>query len=395
MKSDNKKNEDEENILLFQGGGSLGAYECGVSKTLAKHKVWFDIIGGTSIGAVNAAVLVSNIINHQKAKTDNNNTYNNGNSIEYASKILEQFWYEMENTVIPQFIAEFFPFKSRNYLAALYFTIYGHPKAFLPVWYYPQNLPNLVTFNLPYLYDSSIFKNILNKYIIFENLKKQTKEIQQKGRLPRLILSTTNIKTAKPVSFDTNQSDITIDHVRACVGYPFYNISWSEINGNYLWDGSLIRNDPLKLVLELSPYVPKKIYICDVYSNRFPSLPKNIFESWHRARDIVFIDKLFIGKSQSDQVKKYRDRLEDLYDIVTNSKLSGDMSKKFSKIKSECDELIKRRGIIIKDLIHIVRKEKPSSLFEDADFSLSTIKEYIEKGEKDADIALLSHPVNS
>jgi hypothetical protein len=87
--------------------------------------------------------------------------------------------------------------------------------------------------------------------------------------------------------------------------------------------------------------------------------------------------------------------LEDLYDIVTNSKLSGDMSKKFSKIKSECDELIKRRGIIIKDLIHIVRKEKPSSLFEDADFSLSTIKEYIVKGEKDADVALLSHPVNS
>ncbi len=40
----------------------------------------------------------------------------------------------MENTAVPQFIAEFFPFKNRNYLAALYFTLYGHPKAFLPVW---------------------------------------------------------------------------------------------------------------------------------------------------------------------------------------------------------------------------------------------------------------------
>ncbi len=179
------------------------------------------------------------------------------------------------------------------------------------------------------------------------------------------------------------------------MGYPFYNISWSEINGDYLWDGSLIRNDPLKLVLEASPYIPKRVYISDVYSNRFPSLPNNIFESWHRARDIVFLDKLFIGKSQSEHLKKYRDRLEDLYDIVINSKLSDDGNKQFLRVKSECEELIKRRGMIIKDLIHIIRKEKPSSLFEDADFSLSTITEYIEKGEKDADFALLHHPESS
>lgn len=54
----NKQQEEEkqkespvETVLVLQGGGSLGAYECGVYKTLAKHKIKFDIISGTSIGA--------------------------------------------------------------------------------------------------------------------------------------------------------------------------------------------------------------------------------------------------------------------------------------------------------------------------------------------------------
>jgi len=52
------KMDNLENVLVMQGGGSLGAYECGVYKTLAKHKIHFDIIAGTSIGAINAALIV-------------------------------------------------------------------------------------------------------------------------------------------------------------------------------------------------------------------------------------------------------------------------------------------------------------------------------------------------
>lgn len=47
-----------ENVLVLQGGGSLGAYECGVYKALHKNGIKFDIIAGTSIGAVNAAIIV-------------------------------------------------------------------------------------------------------------------------------------------------------------------------------------------------------------------------------------------------------------------------------------------------------------------------------------------------
>jgi NTE family protein len=43
MRIDNKKEEtlESETVLVLQGGGSLGAYECGVYKSLYKHGIKF------------------------------------------------------------------------------------------------------------------------------------------------------------------------------------------------------------------------------------------------------------------------------------------------------------------------------------------------------------------
>ena len=38
-----------ENVLILQGGGSLGAFGCGVFKVLANNNMKLDIIGGTSV----------------------------------------------------------------------------------------------------------------------------------------------------------------------------------------------------------------------------------------------------------------------------------------------------------------------------------------------------------
>ena len=57
-----KESRNIENVLVMQGGGSLGAFACGVFKALVKHKVQIDIVAGTSIGAVNAAIIVGSKI---------------------------------------------------------------------------------------------------------------------------------------------------------------------------------------------------------------------------------------------------------------------------------------------------------------------------------------------
>ncbi len=43
-----------ENVLILQGGCSLGAFGCGVFKALANNNVKLDIVAGTSVGGINA-----------------------------------------------------------------------------------------------------------------------------------------------------------------------------------------------------------------------------------------------------------------------------------------------------------------------------------------------------
>ena len=59
--------------IVFQGGGALGAYECGVLEALYKAREPFtpEVITGISIGAVNAAILAGAGIEVFRAQTVN------------------------------------------------------------------------------------------------------------------------------------------------------------------------------------------------------------------------------------------------------------------------------------------------------------------------------------
>ena len=81
-----KKNNDIQRALILQGGGALGAFEAGAIKAFCeklseedKHEVeqgrrkprkgpLFNIVAGASIGAVNAAILVHNVIHRPNGK---------------------------------------------------------------------------------------------------------------------------------------------------------------------------------------------------------------------------------------------------------------------------------------------------------------------------------------
>jgi predicted acylesterase/phospholipase RssA len=87
------KNQTQR-ALVLQGGGTLGAYEAGVLKVLCKKlsekdkengdgeekRLLFDVVAGTSIGAMNGAILVSQYLKTQ--------------SWEKAADKLEKFWTE-------------------------------------------------------------------------------------------------------------------------------------------------------------------------------------------------------------------------------------------------------------------------------------------------------------
>src|SRR6185503_1332947 len=75
-----RNNGDTENVLVLQGGGSLGAFGCGVFKAFAESGIRIDIIAGTSIGGINAAIIAG--------------------SRDQPSADLERFWLDLaENSI--------------------------------------------------------------------------------------------------------------------------------------------------------------------------------------------------------------------------------------------------------------------------------------------------------
>src|SRR5678815_200918 len=66
-----------ENVLVLQGGGSLGAFGCGVFKAIANNDIKLDIIAGTSIGGINAAII------------------SGSKDEKHPEQALEQFWLEL------------------------------------------------------------------------------------------------------------------------------------------------------------------------------------------------------------------------------------------------------------------------------------------------------------
>ncbi|PHN95917.1 patatin, partial [Tenacibaculum discolor] len=49
-----------QTVLVLQGGGALGAYQGGVYEMLAEHGYHPDWVVGTSIGAINSALIAGN-----------------------------------------------------------------------------------------------------------------------------------------------------------------------------------------------------------------------------------------------------------------------------------------------------------------------------------------------
>ena len=145
MSSISRRVPTKERALVLQGGGSLGAYEAGAYKALYEWissqdrsegkdtSMTFDNIAGTSIGAMNAAVLTSYVVE--------NGTY------EGSAERLVDFWKYLSKESIADTNPWFRPVwdylhsidkaiatgeAARRYYSAKEFVITGVPHVFSP-----------------------------------------------------------------------------------------------------------------------------------------------------------------------------------------------------------------------------------------------------------------------
>jgi NTE family protein len=385
-----KESRQTENVLVLQGGGSLGAFACGVFKALVKKDIRIDIAAGTSMGAVNAAIIVG-------SKTD------------HPERDLEEFWLEIaesNHTIIPDTYLLYYDSISGKYIpkqissASANAAIFGVPKMFVPRWWSLQPTDQGILsdgeedgtqppyFTDPrswtYVYDHSPLAKTLDKYVDYKklNLAATKEELPQ---IRRLIITAVDVMTSRPLIFDNTKMEIKAKHILASSGYPIYGFPWVEVEkGLYGWDGSLLSNTPVREVLSASPRNDKNIFIVENYTRNIHRLPSNMAEVESRAKDILFSDKNMENIKMSKLITRQIQLIERLYEVfvklVDKSKLDD---KEVEKIKSEYNILIGNYGAVIKSVTRIVRTELESpSMLQNADFSPQTIKELIVQGER-------------
>jgi NTE family protein len=227
--SDNKGSRSEAHrVLVLQGGGALGAYEAGVFDVLyywikkdqyitnpLKRRNIFDVVAGTSIGAINAAILVSYV------------KENNG-SWEGSTQKLLDFWEHVSST--PDLI-NYWPYWSnwpfpwdekswmegwnrrgktnsdiatgeaaRRYYSAKEFLLHGAPNFISKPTKTNDNrfLDDIFPFgsNVWYKYSNKPLTNSIKKFVTRFPIATDVGQ-------PRLLLVSVDVKTGTTVTFDS------------------------------------------------------------------------------------------------------------------------------------------------------------------------------------------------
>src|SRR5438093_11814735 len=198
---------------IFQGGGSLGAYKAGAYKDIneelsrffrtegRENELLFHIVSGTSIGAINAALLVSYV--------KENKTW------EGSGERLVEFWEYLSTQSSVEKIPYFMHYwdswrrfdrriasgeSARRYISTKEFILKGVPNVFVP----KMPLLDMRFFdplNTWHIYDNKPLKESLEKFAKFP-----ISTSFEKGE-PRLLLVAVDVREATPVVFDSYEKE--------------------------------------------------------------------------------------------------------------------------------------------------------------------------------------------
>jgi NTE family protein len=292
-----------QRALVFQGGGSLGAYEAGIFHVLyhwIKKDVnndeenIFDIIAGTSIGAINASIILSHILERKEEEfkgkgNDNNEKSSNMKYWEGSPEKLVDFWRYVSSTFDyfrfwTPFLKSswdnwrsFFPYLNlpsgeafRRYLSTRRSLAFGEQYVFSPLFFFPFATPMFNKFfdytplALWHQYSNDPLRSSIEKFAKSLRNGQKIKTDIEKNNEPRLLLVSVDIKNAETTTFDSyekkdEEGGISLKHVIASAAVP-KNFAYEEINGRKYWDGGIVSNTPLReLISEHTEFWKEKL----------------------------------------------------------------------------------------------------------------------------------------
>ncbi len=253
-------NHLEQTVLVFQGGGALGAYQAGVYEALHEAGVEPDWIIGTSIGAINACLIA-------------------GNAPDKRLPRLREFWQRMAHKALWH-QSSAWPLLSQT---LSYWNTLSHG---IPAFFEPNHRAfwgahvHLGPDDAGY-YSTAPLEGTLQE-LVDVSLVNQCK--------PRLTVGAAHVRTSRMHYFDSRDMPIGIRHVMASGALPpaFPGV---RIDGELYWDGGILSNTPTEVIFEERPRRNSLIFAVHMWNPVGPE-PETIWEVLHRQKDIQYSSRV-------------------------------------------------------------------------------------------------------
>jgi NTE family protein len=261
-------------VLVFQGGGALGAYQAGAYQALHEAGVEPDWVIGTSIGAINASLIA-------------------GNAIKDRLPRLREFWQRTKYSAFTQLAAAL---PSVGQMAANGMTmVTGLSGIFEPnPWAFLSLTTPLGSERAAY-YSTQPLRRTLEELVDTDRLTVGT---------PRLTVSAANVQSGEIRYFDSRKTPLTINHIMASSALPpaFPAV---RIDGELYWDGGILSNTPIEAVFDDIPRRSGLTFLVHVWSPSGPE-PDSILKVMARQKDLQYASRASSHITRQKQIHRLR-----------------------------------------------------------------------------------------
>ena len=342
----------DQQVLVLQGGGALGAYQAGVYDVMAGAGLEPDWIAGISIGAINAGLIA-------------------GNTPENRVPRLRQFWDTVSSELMAVAPSDDGPARRWfNELAANTVAMMGTPGFFRPrnpFFTQPSGVMDAVS-----MYDTEPLRQTLCDLIDFDLLNNSP---------IRVSLGAVNVLTGNFRWFDNQTETLGPDHIMASGALP-PGFPPVIIDGQPFWDGGLVSNTPLQYVIDRADRCNMTIYQVDLFHAK-GYMPTNISEVLQREKDIRYSSRTRFNTDAAQTLEQLR-----LAACRLAEKLPAGL-----RDDADVKALTEIPGPGAIQVMHLINRREPhESYSKDYEFSRATVNHHWSTGAKDMELSL-DHPM--
>jgi NTE family protein len=271
---------EQQIVLVLQGGGALGAYQAGVYQGFHEAGVEPDWVVGTSIGAINAALIA-------------------GNPLACRANRLSEFWRRVSQQGL---IDEYWSLASlAGGIGNIDAVIRGVPGFFEPNPMAAWGIRAPLGVEQAAWYSTEPLRLTLLELVDFPSIRTHG---------TRLTVGAVNVCSGKMRYFDSRQAPIGLEHVMASAALP-PGFPAIEIDGEPYWDGGIYSNSPVEVVLEDNPRRDSLVFAVNVWQPRGEA-PESIWEVLGRQKDIQYASRVMSHIAYQQHIHQLRRIIREL-----------------------------------------------------------------------------------